>query len=1189
VLGFEQGSEHVRREPLRGAIGETRLYRARLTAEEIARDAAGEVIRKTAYKRPPPSGEPAVEENGKWIASITFDREPVERGLTFERRAVEPATVTVEGHEFDVWAVKGGAPDAGWLRSLYLTFTDPQFRDGAMPAVDIEVKYLFKQHAGFDIMADTGAGSSRVGGKFGGHNAWQTARARVDNAFFGGREHGDAATGTDGYDLRLNAANATWHIREIRVTGHDLAERPDFARLLNIESVTAADRPVFLFVAGEEGSLIHRIRNVARAPFNGRAVFTATAYDDRVVASQEAPLRINASGESDVRVSFSTADLPFGVYRTQFDVFEDGRDEPVLSRKGSFGVRSDTELRKAKPGEYLFGLDPRLGSPHGSEPMLAWMRHMGVDIVRHKLDRTNPAMSRESSRVMREEGIEMVGMLDVPKDKDRVAFERNVRQAATFAAEIAREFRPAYWELGNEPDLPFFFPMGIDRYLEGFYPMRDAIKNADPEAVVMNGGLAHARHLPVSQERTREFFRLLDADRIDMVAYHAHGRGATAERNSLRRIREVAAAFGKDHLPMVDTETGVAARGPRQELMQAATCVQKFAFSQSQGQPFLLWFRLLFEQPDSYGNLYTLREPRPVVLAYRAMVETLRGYRFDALLDTGHEELEGYLFNEIDGDGRVALLWANETAQHNLRLQAAPNGEVLDQPRVLDMFGNARPVPQHNGIIEVEAGEHPVYVQWRTREPGYRMQLAAPLIEADGLSRVAPKHLNRGTIRVRNPYDRPLQATLELEARSEIPLRVDPPAQKVELVPGETREVDIAIEVGAIADQVEWPQVWTLFADLSARPDPATWSEIPDEVQGVTGRPVTFDEHALNLAELTGRVEERAPALLMAEVYSPRAQTVTFGASADWWMAWYVNGAQVYDTLEKGNGVGFRITDHTFEVELREGYNLVTVLVLSGSHGWRLVTAPPQEVRRALAAPDPLDAVEVTLREGETVLARQTVNLQPVPPLPIWQKSDWVKTPAQLETRFAPVATLGEAHVENLFVTQPDSSRWWQGDDDLSAQMWLGHDDARLYAVVQVRDNRHHAVESPESLQDGDAIVLALAPERTPSSGHVWHIGRLATNKNGVYEVQRAGAEGRGALTTEQAAEFMQIRMSRSNGITMYRIAIERAALAEASHAWRMNLMIQDNDEGYLKQSLPWRPGLGKDLDPSRWWQVVLQ
>ena len=40
---------------------------------------------------------------------------------------------------------------------------------------------------------------------------------------------------------------------------------------------------------------------------------------------------------------------------------------------------------------------------------------------------------------------------------------------------------------------------------------------------------------------------------------------------------------------------------------------------------------------------------------------------------------------------------------------------------------------------------------------------------------------------------------------------------------------------------------------------------------------------------------------------------------ADWWMAWYVNGEKVYDTLAKGNGGGYSIQDHVFPIKLKKG------------------------------------------------------------------------------------------------------------------------------------------------------------------------------------------------------------------------------------------------------------------------------
>jgi hypothetical protein len=75
-----------------------------------------------------------------------------------------------------------------------------------------------------------------------------------------------------------------------------------------------------------------------------------------------------------------------------------------------------------------------------------------------------------------------------------------------------------------------------------------------------------------------------------------------------------------------------------------------------------------------------------------------------------------------------------------------------------------------------------------------------------------------------------------------------------------------------------------------------------------------------------------------------------------------------------------------------------------------------------------------------------------------------------------PLATLGEEAVTNFFVTQPDPSRWWQGEQDLSAVVWLRRDAGgdRVTLLVAVRDDVMVAGDA-DTGGAGDGIRLLLA------------------------------------------------------------------------------------------------------------------
>ncbi len=112
----------------------------------------------------------------------------------------------------------------------------------------------------------------------------------------------------------------------------------------------------------------------------------------------------------------------------------------------------------------------------------------------------------------------------------------------------------------------------------------------------------------------------------------------------------------------------------------------------------------------------------------------------------------------------------------------------------------------------------------------------------------------------------------------------------------------------------------------------------------VQAEPIRADQQfsldLLAVGQRHGRIDALAArhcTFLYFTIDSEKQQTIPFGASADWWMAWYVNGARVYSTLEHGNGSAvYQPYAHVFGLPLRKGRNVIACKVLSGSHGYRL-------------------------------------------------------------------------------------------------------------------------------------------------------------------------------------------------------------------------------------------------------------
>ncbi len=168
----------------------------------------------------------------------------------------------------------------------------------------------------------------------------------------------------------------------------------------------------------------------------------------------------------------------------------------------------------------------------------------------------------------------------------------------------------------------------------------------------------------------------------------------------------------------------------------------------------------------------------------------------------------------------------------------------------------------------------------------------------------------------------------------------------IQLGAGQSRTSDVPLQVAAAPQMLIWPRHWMVFPNVAGdRINFAGIDALPGKLEwdgkSAIGQSVTSQEGRIDIAPLGGGVGERKEAILFAEIESPRAQTVQIGASADWYMEWFVNGQKAYSTLESGNVGAQSLTSHVFPVALRAGKNLVAVRVQSGSRGWNFLSGGP--------------------------------------------------------------------------------------------------------------------------------------------------------------------------------------------------------------------------------------------------------
>lgn len=1089
----------------------------------------------------PDSLRQPADPNAPLEAFIDFSSEsPRAVGMTFDRTGTRATTADVEGRKDPCWAAIQGSSLQPWERAWRFTLTDERFRHGRMPAVDVEIEYLLPAWAGIQVVADTATGSRQVAGGWQA-TRWQTLRFRIDDAFFGARDFGspESAHASDGFDLCIHGSTSDLFLRSIRIRGYDRTANPDFKRLLKLQSISSPN-DIFLTAAGKPVELHYAFTNLALRPVDVRAHFSWELHNGTAIGQRDARLTLPPSASATLPLSFTTTDLPLGVcvVHARFSTLAPQTEtpEPLYERTTYVGIARPGKLDKAAPGEFLYGLDTSLEPAARNPRVLRWCDALGVDIVRAGYSLRNGSAEIETLRPhYRAHGLRTQVMLDIPWDDNPERLRDRLAETAQHAASLATRYPDdlLYWELGNEPDLTFFYKGPIDVYAAGYESVSRALHKANPKAVVMNGGLCFAGH--EADTRARRFVELVDPTTIGAWAYHGHGPGARAEREALERIRSLVEKHGKGGKPFIETESGFAAGTRAQEIVQARTCVQKFVYAQSENLPLMMWFRLIMSEED-YGTLRGDAEPRPAALAYRALVQALRHHRFVRTLDLGLDHTEAYLFENTATHTYRLVAWRTSAGQSSALL-LLPKARNL---ALLDLFGNrTTPTLGAGDTLRLTPTEDPLILAWdsatTTSTP---IDIVPPLLSLAPYGPFEPNTRATLPLRINNSLPHDLHATLHIEADPRLPLPTPP--TDLTLTPlrkGETRSLALHLDFATPHPPINWPRGWLVFPDSDL------------DLRGLTQPPtlggiaVPMTERGIDLTTLNVTYREKRPATAFAIVHAAVPCTVTMGASADWWMDWYVNGQPIYNTLTTGNAGAQTKNTHTFDIPLKAGDNLLSVKILSGSQGWRFLVGSPDELA-SLSTGRPLQpGLTLTLRGPDNApLATRFAPIEFVPEIPSRPQ------PAPLDhaawQRLLPTAHLGPDHIQNDYQKEPDATRWYRGETDLSATLWLADTPNATILDLAVTDD--HTTFLPNVACE--RLDLAL---QTPDTTHRWHIIPFDDRTPAITPL------------TDNAPTLTATTQKTPTGYLL-RLTLPR------SPTFTLTLDLTDTDNGLQKQRLHW-------------------
>ncbi len=318
--------------------------------------------------------------------------------------------------------------------------------------------------------------------------------------------------------------------------------------------------------------------------------------------------------------------------------------------------------------------------------------------------------------------------------------------------------RIALWEVWNEPDLDGFFSGSTDEYIRMLRSAWQEAKRADPQCVVMTGGFATVTKHPGRKLNPDLEQRVLveATDAFDIHAHHEHGtfQGFAQAVDELQRMR----ARMPVAKPLYFNETAMhSAFGS--ERAQALALVKKLTYARAVGAVGYTWYDLRNDGTDpadhehNYGLLTRDFQPKAAYAVYNGLIARMRGTRPTGRLELGSGR-HAYVF--AGAGRRLVVAWNEEPGLPDQPVAIVAPGCAAGS--VVDLMGNAAPLPARGGALVISTRDEPVLIEL----PGGEVmpQVVGPLIAVEGATLVAAGEIPALRAVLRNPLDTPLAMQL---------------------------------------------------------------------------------------------------------------------------------------------------------------------------------------------------------------------------------------------------------------------------------------------------------------------------------------------------------------------------------------------------------------------------------------------
>jgi len=681
-------------------------------------------------------------------------------------------------------------------------------------------------------------------------------------------------------DLRLWSLNLTVPANSAaEVRFHEAKALQRRHRMDYVNAAVETGHPLFLVIPGQDYKPKLVLKNTRNAPVGFKVRLEVERYDGEK-RNAEVPVELKAGGDAALPIPDDLKE--FGIRWVRYQLEDE--NGYVVKGKSSYACLKPAGPTVGKAKGFLFSMCQHSNRYPDDirELEIRAAALCGVKVIREfsSWGQLNPKKDvwrwqsadeivalAEKYHVELQASLGLCAQWDAPeKGLSEGGWQflfyppKNLENYAEFAGRCAERYKGKirFWEIWNEPDLSHFWRGTTDQYIEMLRLSYQAIKKADPDALVLNGGFAclGTDHPGTKLNPDMHDRVLRDGQQwFDIYAVHQHGLFDVFHRNIQQHLGRYRGLMKTDK-PLYFNETAMHCVG-LSEQTQAETLFKKLLYAWSIGAMGYTWYDLRNdgEQPrnpeHNYGMLTQDFHPKAVYCMYN----TLAGLLSDKTYVAPVPASEGAFVYLFKGEGaHVAAGWVeNPTVPDQmLTFAVGKNAQAVS----VDPMGNETPVAVSGGVVCHKFGAGPSFLVVRNSD---RCEPIQGIVELPKQLTARPGEIMELPLTLNNPFDRPVDVKLRLglpaalkrtdNQAGEFTVPVPAGGSKtlaIRLLPGQRpndaaldKPVPITLEYdvgnGLPRGQLIVPVQWILVVDAKSleNPSPLFWLHTQQQVVSI--------------------------------------------------------------------------------------------------------------------------------------------------------------------------------------------------------------------------------------------------------------------------------------------------------------------------------------------------------------------